>query len=637
MAERRDLFPVLFKAEPVGIQNSARVRSRMRRRVGISRLMARMCGVLNSLAKGNLQAIVEEAGQGARLLTPNPTNVAQGVAIHYLQELVNLSFRRHLFDRAEDGDAPVIGDYAIFAPGRRITLDPELVSLPKDGTTGRAQVLDLLSDELSQMYKDDGIILKKDVQAEDVPRPFLGASREVYSELVSRLEANGLVLLQETPPKVINGVFAVPKPGVKQRLIIDARPANAYLNEPPKTVLPNPGKLGELYAIGTGDIYVCKSDMDNYYYRLALPEWLTQYFGLPKITRDGKPFYPVVRVLPMGWSHSVYLGQHIHERLAEKAGLSQDTSLQVNPHACVDDSVHGEYIDDFFGIGFDKKLLEEMLDKLLIEYDRCAVPAKSEKVERPGQADSVKVLGMWVCKDGKILPDAEKLAVLIARTTKVVKFRLWKPKDIQRLLGHWIWFLMLRRPLLSILAEVYKFARKEEVGKPTLQMRTELMAVVATAPLLYGNIQRKFGELCMATDASSKGGGVVYAPSSELEALELLKGNLAIDKFVPARQWTCAISHKWRKPGRIDILEGEAVILGIKWILRSRHRFHKRYIFLIDNTALMGALKKGRSSVPILNSVCRRVAALTLAGDLKFDYFYVPSALNPADGPSREV
>ena len=57
-----------------------------------------------------------------------------------------------------------------------------------------------------------------------------------------------------------------------------------------------------------------------------------------------------------------------------------------------------------------------MLDKLLIEYDRCAVPAKSEKVERPGQADSVKVLGMWVCKDGKILPDAEKLAVLIART-----------------------------------------------------------------------------------------------------------------------------------------------------------------------------------------------------------------------------
>ena len=254
MAERRDLFPVLFKAEPVGIHNSARVRSRMRRRVGISRLMARMCGVLNSLAKGNLQAIVEEAGQGARLLTPNPTNVAQGVAIHYLQELVNLSFRRHLFDRAEDVDAPVIGDYAIFAPGRRITLDPELVSLSKDGTTRRAQVLDLLSDELSQMYKDDGIILKKDVQAEDVPRPFLGASREVYSELVSRLEANGLVLLQETPPKVINGVFAVPKPGVKQRLIIDARPANAYLNEPPKTVLPNPGKLGELYAIGTGDI-----------------------------------------------------------------------------------------------------------------------------------------------------------------------------------------------------------------------------------------------------------------------------------------------------------------------------------------------------------------------------------------------
>ena len=124
-----------------------------------------------------------------------------------------------------------------------------------------------------------------------------------------------------------------------------------------KNSFAQPREIGGVYtrlALGT---FMCASrDMDNYYYRLALPEWLTQYFGLPKITRDGKPFYPVVRVLPMGWSHSVYLGQHIHERLAEKAGLSQDTSLQVNPHACVDDSVHGEYIDDFFGIGFDKKI-----------------------------------------------------------------------------------------------------------------------------------------------------------------------------------------------------------------------------------------------------------------------------------------
>ena len=51
--------------------------------------------------------------------------------------------------------------------------------------------------------------------------------------------------------------------------------------------------------------------------------------------------------------------------------------------------------------------------------------------------------------------------------------------------------------------------------------------------------------------------------------------------------------------------------------------------------ALIGALRKGRSSRPSFNKICRRVASLVLVGDLFVEYLYIASADNPADEPSR--
>lgn len=86
-----------------------------------------------------------------------------------------------------------------------------------------------------------------------------------------------------TAPKVVNGVFAVPKDGDKQRLIIDARPANAHFVDPAKVELPTPDLLAQLVVPTGQPIYVAKVDLDNYYHRLTLPEWLRPYFALPAV------------------------------------------------------------------------------------------------------------------------------------------------------------------------------------------------------------------------------------------------------------------------------------------------------------------------------------------------------------------
>jgi hypothetical protein len=75
---------------------------------------------------------------------------------------------------------------------------------------------------------------------------------------------------------------------------------------------------------------MAKADLESFYHQLMLPEWLQPYFALPGIAvkvlvassliavHDAGDdlealIYPMCTTLPMGWSHSVFLSQSVHE------------------------------------------------------------------------------------------------------------------------------------------------------------------------------------------------------------------------------------------------------------------------------------------------------------------------------------
>ena len=80
-----------------------------------------------------------------------------------------------------------------------------------------------------------------------------------------------------------------------------------------------------------------------------------------------------------------------------------------------------------------------------------------------------------------------------------------------------------------------------------------------------------------------------------------------------------------------------AVVLLLKWLLRSPSKHAHRVVALVDAQAVLGAAAKGRTSALTLEREIRKVAALTLAGDFLMRYVYVPSEDNPADAPSRRI
>ena len=99
--------------------------------------------------------------------------------------------------------------------------------------------------------------------------------------------------------------------------------------------------------------------------------------------------------------------------------------------------------------------------------------------------------------------------------------------------------------------------------------------------------------------------------------------------------WRTLISTPWSGEEHINTLELRAALLAVHWCLSYPSSLNSRVLLLLDSTVAFFALWKGRSSSPKMLLVIRKINALLLAGGIALLPGWLPSAMNPADGPSR--
>ena len=99
--------------------------------------------------------------------------------------------------------------------------------------------------------------------------------------------------------------------------------------------------------------------------------------------------------------------------------------------------------------------------------------------------------------------------------------------------------------------------------------------------------------------------------------------------------FTPVLSLKAKHKEHSGAMEAQGVVLLAQWAARSAERHGARLVAAIDAQAVLGAVKKGRSSKPTFKRQITRLAATCLAADLQLLTVWVPSAHNPADAPSR--
>jgi len=579
-------------------------------------------------------------------------------------------------------------------PSAAVPLIAERVGLPSKLRI--VPLLEVLPPELACTLSKPGPALLRPAgevasllqEGQKLPRPRVIGSRAEYLKLVRRMHSEGMLRFHPAAAAV-NGPFTVAKDTDTDRLIIDARFANVLFVDPPHVPLCGPSHLVQLHLPEGAVMYVAKSDLSNFYHHLGLPEWLQPYFALPPLRPEelaalglprGAPF-PCCTTMPMGWSHAVHIAQAVHQYVLyrAKAVHPEDNLLcMLSPSVSATRVIHGLVVDDFFLFCLDLALASRVFDAVLAAYRHAGFVVKDSKIVRP-TLDAVKVIGFDIDgRTGIITLPRQSQASLVRATLTVLRARTVPGTLLAHIVGRWTWVMMLRRPSLAVLQQCYRYCDVARGAHFTLwrSARRELEALLTLLPLLTARLGDSFFVSAIASDASELAAGVVTArltpqlhsqlwplcstrhrmvrqarlnTDAARDALPSLAASMpghadvlssaAFDAYyacVLASPWRTLVSQAWRDEEHINSLELRAALLAIHWVLsRGPRALGRRVYLLLDSSVAFFTVWKGRSSSPRLLLVLRKINALLLAGGLTLLPGWLPSAVNPADAPSR--
>ena len=304
----------------------------------------------------------------------------------------------------------------------------------------------------------------------------------------------------------------------------------------PRIRLPSPSHLAQLQA--QGEIAVAKCDLSNFYHQLVLPEWIRSYFALPALTpgeraslaschdlpssvrralrRAGPRLFPCCVTLPMGFSHSVFLAQCVHEHVVYSYScLSPRDNLLNLASPVIDRTLHALYVDDCVLIGPSIGDVRQQYSSVQAAYARALLPVKRSKCTE-ATTSPVTVLGVEINgKRGTITLSIDRHYRIVRATAALLARPLVSARDLARVLGAWTWELLLRRPALAVLKHSYHFIDRF-LGCPPRPLwpsvARELSVLTALSPLLSVDLRAAWASHAIATDASSFAAGVVCAP-----------------------------------------------------------------------------------------------------------------------------
>lgn len=531
----------------------------------------------------------------------------------------------------------------------------ERISLPS--AAGTANLLDLLPPDLATLYRNPSPdLIRADWSAGDLPRSRVFGQHDEYVSLVRRMHRLGMVSFTKSP-RVVNGVFAVPKDEHSDRLIVDARAANAVFTEPPKVELPTPDLLAQLTVMdSTQPVYVAKVDLDNFYHKLALPQWMWPYFALPAVTADevgltrefgaGARIFPCCTTLPMGWSHSVFAAQQSHEHTvnARCTLLRPEDRITTHTDNRLDRTRHLIYIDDVILLGPQRHLVAAAQDQYVGVVDAVGTPHKPSK-KHPPTCDGLECVGLVVHgRDFTVGADPVELRRLSSDTLALLSRGRCSGLELASLVGRWTWAALACRPALATLSSVYRFI--ERAGRRVFfvwpSVERELDVLVGLAPFLHSRLDQDWFPHVIATDASSTGIGIVACNtgSQAVRTAATSRAVLQPEAGTPPAvcndlRWSTIVSRRWREAEHINVLEMRAVSTALRWALSRPVCMQRRILLLCDSQVVVGCLVKGRSSSPPLLRLLRLLAALQIASGSRFRVLWIRSETNPADDASR--
>lgn len=332
--------------------------------------------------------------------------------------------------------------------------------------------------------------------------PGLRKDKSKLFTLLAGLAKRGLVGVRQRVHSWV-GLFAVKKKDSWQRLIIDARAANAFHHAPPVTRLGSLGSMvdidlspGSLRASGFGsfpELGGNEGDVGDCYYNFRIDK-LASWFGVNLelsgseviaefgITSDyddeaqrympidpGKRYYPVFCGMGMGWAWGLYFANEAVTHMVSTArdGIVEDALRErsVVPVVKPGQPIVGTYVDNVQVLGAVNDVNERM-QGIVNEAGRLKIPFDLTYAQA---SLMVQVLGVvYDFASGKLRHSSARVWSLYLATRAMLRRRALSAKVLEIWLGHSVHILQLIRPAYSCFSFVYRFIDTYPSGRHTV-------------------------------------------------------------------------------------------------------------------------------------------------------------------------
>ena len=502
------------------------------------------------------------------------------------------------------------------------------------------------------------------------------------------------------------GLFAVAKDGARDRLVLDARPANELEDFPGRWVhtLASAACLAGL-TLGPGEILImCGTDLQDCFYQFCVtPDRVTRNHLACKLTLREAAFVfdrPVdsfcgfgdsvlcgLSSLAMGDSSACEFAQCSHLGVLAQARVVHPGELLVQaapaPRGLL--SV-GLVIDDL--IVLQRCLATQLplfaarpgsseasvrLRRALAGYDSSRLRYSDKKTfEDKTQAS---FWGVDCCGvSGLIRANPARYWPLVLITVRVLQLGLATRSLLESLLGSWVSVFMIRRRMLSLVELCFKAVRgssPQSILRLSPELKAELASFVCLGHLAVVDLRAQPLSTVIASDASSSWQAAVSAEVAQPVVEEFQRHSLqrgAWSKLLaPPSAWLREhnmLEPEAELPGDFEF-SAHPVAECLARVPQFRTRWRRQYtrrmhinvaelgaylheearlagrvlsgrpLCALDSQVCLGALVKGRSASWILNRRLRASLAPLLCSRLFPCFLFFPSALNPADDPTR--
>lgn len=437
--------------------------------------------------------------------------------------------------------------------GDVVAMQFDRLSLPSDGTAGvdlmaaiEPSIRDVVDKFEDFMLQDADVwtsISRDSSHLKPYSDPSL-KSRPKYLSFIKMLHDRGMLSFTDRcrgrvgaftvskKPKVVDGVTKH-----RQRLVLDCRQTNQLFRPAPHTELGSLASLTEIKLPAGEKLFISGADIQDCFYAVHIPAEMMQFFCLEfdvtpeeacwvsgsdswigRYHSGSRVLSPCINVLPMGFSWSFFLVQHIHQSsVCRSLNISED-SLFLDGRPCptlVPGSIYSmPYCDNIHSICLGSDLCEEGKNKIvddlsslgftIHEEEPCSTRFETLGGEIDGEAGQVRM--------------TSRRAWDLIRAFEHVAHHSVSPSTMQQLLGHAMFFSTLNRAGMSVFRRCYDFVEKGGVERRLNDReREECLTFAGLIPLLYADIRRGWCQTVQCTDASPDGFGICETTLSSTE------------------------------------------------------------------------------------------------------------------------